>query len=76
MPPTHQQLYRAASTYVEAGLSLVPAGTNEPFTKQPHYAALKATGHSIRDEEGAGSGRAGPRCASGPPPTMNSGPGF
>ena len=52
MPPTAQQLYRAASRYVEAGLSLVPAGTTGSYAKQPHYAALKATGHSVWDDEG------------------------
>ena len=30
---------------------MVPAGTHGAFAKQPHYAALKASGHSVRDQK-------------------------
>lgn len=50
--PSPRELLKAAEGYVEAGLSIVPAGVSGPYAKHPHYSALKKTGHSYHDEDG------------------------
>lgn len=50
MSLTPHDLLRTARQYVDAGLSIIPAGVSGPYAKHPHYDALKKTDHCYWDE--------------------------